>query len=65
MEHLTDPAAQRDDRRERASSPPTRTVPPAEHISEWADVKLDPIDVERAGALLPDAVSSMQQVGWK
>ena len=24
-------------------------VPPAEHISDWADVKTDPIDVEQAG----------------
>ncbi len=27
--------------------------------------KLDPIDVERAGRLLPDAVALMQEVGWK
>ena len=40
-------------------------MPPAEHIADWADVKLDPIDVERAGALLPDAVALMQEVGWK
>jgi iron(III) transport system substrate-binding protein len=29
------------------------------------DVKLDPIDVEEAGRLLPDAVALMQEVGWK
>jgi iron(III) transport system substrate-binding protein len=29
-----------------------------------ADVKLDPIDVERAGQRLPDAVALMQEVGW-
>ncbi len=40
-------------------------VPPAEHIAEWDDVKKDPIDVARAGALLPDAVALMQEVGWK
>jgi iron(III) transport system substrate-binding protein len=40
-------------------------VPPAQHIRDWADVKLDPIDVEQAGALLPDAVALMQQVGWR
>src|SRR5215211_7290035 len=28
-------------------------------------VKLDPIDVEQAGRLLPDAVALMQEVGWK
>jgi iron(III) transport system substrate-binding protein len=62
MEHLTSPAAQREivENGEFAVE-----VPPAEHIREWADVKLDPIDVERAGALLPDAVALMQEVGWK
>ena len=40
-------------------------VPPAAHIRDWAEVKRDPIDVERAGRLLPDAVELMQQVGWR
>ena len=40
-------------------------VAPAQHIARWADVKVDPIDVARAGALLPDAVQLMQDVGWK
>jgi iron(III) transport system substrate-binding protein len=39
-------------------------VPPAEHIREWAEVKRDPIDVDRAGRLLPQAVEMMQRVGW-
>jgi iron(III) transport system substrate-binding protein len=39
-------------------------VPPAEHIREWADVKTDPIDVERAGPSLQAAVALMQRVGW-
>jgi iron(III) transport system substrate-binding protein len=30
-----------------------------------AGVKLDPIDTERAGRLLPDAVALMQEVGWR
>jgi iron(III) transport system substrate-binding protein len=29
-----------------------------------ADVKLDPIDVQQAGRLLPEAVALMQEVGW-
>src|SRR5215204_4962775 len=64
MEHLTGVEAQRAivENGEFATNP---EVPPAEHIAGWAGVKLDPIDVERAGALLPDAVSMMQQVGWK
>jgi iron(III) transport system substrate-binding protein len=37
--------------------------PPA-HIAEWADVVLDPIDVEEAGPLLADAIELMLEVGW-
>jgi len=64
MEHLTAVEAQRGvvENGEFAVNP---EVPPAEHIADWADVKLDPIDVERAGALLPDAVAMMQEVGWR
>jgi iron(III) transport system substrate-binding protein len=63
MEHLTAPEAQREIvvNGELAANP---DVPPAEHIREWADVKRDPIDVEQAGRLLPDAVDMMQRVGW-
>jgi iron(III) transport system substrate-binding protein len=64
MEHLTAPEGQREivANGEFATNP---DVPPAAHIADWRNVKLDPIDVERAGALLPDAVSLMQEVGWK
>jgi iron(III) transport system substrate-binding protein len=64
LEHLTAPEAQREivAGGELAVNP---EVEPAEHIREWADVKLDPIDVEQAGRLLPDAVALMQKVGWK
>jgi iron(III) transport system substrate-binding protein len=64
MEHLTAAEAQRGvvENGEFATNP---DVPPAEHIRDWAGVKLDPIDVERAGALLPDAVALMQEVGWQ
>ena len=63
MEFLTDREAQQEivKNGEFAANP---DVPPAEHIREWADVKADPIDVERAGALLPAAVELMQRVGW-
>jgi iron(III) transport system substrate-binding protein len=40
-------------------------VPPAEHIRDWADVEIDPIDVERAGPSLAAAVELMQRVGWE
>src|SRR5215210_4257401 len=64
MEHLTGRSAQEAivANGEFAANP---AVPPAPHIRAWADVKLDPIDVERAGALLPDAVALMQKVGWR
>jgi iron(III) transport system substrate-binding protein len=64
MEHLTAPEAQRDivANSELAANP---EVPPAEHLRAWADVKLDPIDVEQAGRRLPDAVALMQRVGWR
>jgi iron(III) transport system substrate-binding protein len=64
MEHLTGPEAQRDivANSEFAAN---RAVPPAHHLRTWADVKLDPIDVEQAGRHLTDAVSMMQRVGWR
>jgi iron(III) transport system substrate-binding protein len=64
MEHLTSPAAQREIVAN-GELPVNDEVPPAEHIREWGDVKKDPIDVARAGRLLPDAVSLMQEVGWQ
>ena len=64
MEHLTSPEAQRQvvANGELAVN---AEVGPAEHIREWADVRKDPIDVARAGRLLPDAVTLMQRVGWQ
>ena len=63
VEYLTAPEAQREIviNGELAANP---DVAPAEHIREWANVKRDPIDVEQAGRLLPDAVEMMQRVGW-
>jgi iron(III) transport system substrate-binding protein len=40
-------------------------VPPAEHLREWADVETDPIDVQRAGPALEQAVALMQRIGWR
>ncbi|OWY62256.1 hypothetical protein B7486_59410, partial [cyanobacterium TDX16] len=39
-------------------------VGPAEHISEWDEVVIDPIDVEQAGPLLDEAIALMLDVGW-
>jgi iron(III) transport system substrate-binding protein len=64
MEHLTSPEAQKEvvANGELAAN---EDVAPAEHIREWANVRKDPIDVARAGRLLPDAVALMQRVGWR
>ena len=63
MEWLTSPPAQEQivARSEFAANP---TVPPPPHLREWANVKQDPIDGERAGPLLADAVALMLEVGW-
>ena len=65
IEHLTAPQAPGGDRRTNGEFAVNPDVPPAAHIADWADVKLDPIDVGEAGALLPEAVALMQDVGWK
>jgi iron(III) transport system substrate-binding protein len=64
MEHLTGPEGQRAiaANGEFAANP---DVPPERQIAGWGKVRLDPIDVEQAGRLLPDAVSLMQEVGWR
>lgn len=63
MEYLTSPPAQAliIEQSEFAANP---DVPPAAHIRHWADVVTDPIDVERAGPLLADAIALMLDVGW-
>lgn len=63
MEWLTSPPAQEQvvSFSEFAANP---KVPPAAHIRDWAGVKLDPIDVEKAGPLLDEAVALMLEVGW-
>ena len=64
MEWLTSPPAQEQivSRSEFAANP---DVPPSDHISDWADVKIDPIAVEEAGPLLDEAVALMLEVGWQ
>jgi ABC-type Fe3+ transport system substrate-binding protein len=63
MEYLTSPPAQEQivAGSEFAANP---DVPPAEHIRDWADVKVDPIAVDEAGPLLDDAIALMLEVGW-
>lgn len=64
MEWLTSPPAQRQivSRSEFAANP---DVGPPDHISDWADVEIDPIAVEDAGPLLDEAVALMLEVGWE
>jgi iron(III) transport system substrate-binding protein len=64
MEFLTDREAQEAivENGEFAANP---DVPPADYIRDWAGVKTDPIDVDRAGPLLAQAVEMMQRVGWE
>jgi iron(III) transport system substrate-binding protein len=64
MEFLTAPEAQEAivENGEFAANP---DVPPAEHLRDWAGVKTDPIDIERAGRSLEAAVALMQRVGWE
>jgi iron(III) transport system substrate-binding protein len=64
MEHLTAPESQELilENSELGVNP---DVGAPEHLEGWEDVKRDPIDVARAGALLPQAVQLMQQVGWR
>jgi iron(III) transport system substrate-binding protein len=62
MEHLTAPEA----RRELATGGElTNDSDAPEPLPGAYGAKLDPIDVARAGALLPDAVALMQEVGWE
>src|SRR5215216_2821860 len=63
MEHLTARAAQR---RIAANGELSASTPGGpEPVPGAFGAKLDPIDVARAGRLLPDAVALMQEVGWR
>ena len=65
MEHLTAPAAQREIASGGEFSVLDSNAGAPEPVPGAFGVKLDPIDVENAGRLLPDAVALMQEVGWK
>ncbi len=63
MEWLTSPPAQEEivSLSEFAANP---HVPPPAYVRDWANVKTDPIDVEKAGPLLDEAVALMLETGW-
>ncbi len=65
MEHLTAPAAQREIAAGGEFSVLAANAGAPEPVPGAFGAKLDPIDVEKAGRLLPDAVALMQEVGWK
>ena len=69
MEHMTGPVGQRNIEANGEfgvkDGPPKVIELDPTGADRTVDVKLDPIDVARAGALLPDAVALMQEVGWK
>ncbi|MGQ0480914.1 MAG: hypothetical protein ACT4O0_07805, partial [Pseudonocardia sp.] len=64
MEWLTSPPAEQQivAQGEFSANP---AVGPAPHIQDWADITIDPIDAERTGPLLDDAVALMLKVGWR
>jgi iron(III) transport system substrate-binding protein len=63
MEYLTSPEGQElvVSGSEFAANP---AVPPADHVSDWSGVVIDPIAVEEAGPLLDEAVELMLELGW-
>jgi iron(III) transport system substrate-binding protein len=63
LEYLTTEEAQ-SEIASRGEFPVNEAVPPAEHVSHWDDVVIDPIDVEQAGPLLDEALALMLDVGW-
>ena len=63
MEYLTSTEAQ-DEFTAGSEFAANTEVPPPDHISDWADVTIDPIAVDEAGPLLDDAVQMMLDVGW-
>ena len=64
LEWLTSPPAQEEIIR-RSEFPANPAVLPAEHIRDWAGIKLDPIAYDEAGPLLDDAIELMLEVGWR
>jgi len=64
VEFMTSPAAE-DHVVEGSEFAANPDVPAPEHIAEWADVAMDPIDADEAGPLLDDAVALMLDVGWR
>jgi iron(III) transport system substrate-binding protein len=64
LEHLTRRGPQTELARNNHEFPVPPGVPPSPEIARFGDFERDPIDVERAGARLDDALRLMDEVGW-
>lgn len=63
MEWLTSPPAQ-EQIAATSEFPANPNAPLPAYVRDWANVKTDPIAVEKAGPLLSEAVALMLEVGW-
>jgi iron(III) transport system substrate-binding protein len=63
IEWLTSPPAQ-EELIAGSEFPVNPDVQPAEHIRDWAGIKVDPIAANEAGPLLEQAIQLMLEVGW-
>ena len=63
IEYLASPAGQ-EELIKGSEFPANPDVAPVDHLSSWADVEVDPIDVDQAGPLLDEAIALMLEVGW-
>jgi iron(III) transport system substrate-binding protein len=63
LEYLTSRAGQKEIV-SRGEFPANPTVDPIPTVAAWGAPKVDPIDVQRAGPLLADAIQLMADVGW-
>jgi iron(III) transport system substrate-binding protein len=64
MEYLTSPENQALFAANNKEFPVSEGVEAAPEIARFGDFKRDPVDVDRAGPLLDEAVRLMNEVGW-
>jgi iron(III) transport system substrate-binding protein len=64
IESLTRPGQQRVFAESNHEFPVAKGAEPSSEIARFGDFKQDPIDVDRAGARLDDALRLMDEVGW-
>jgi iron(III) transport system substrate-binding protein len=64
LEHLLRPGSQAALARNNHEFPVAPGVEPTDEIARFGGFKRDPINVDKAGALLDDALQLMEEVGW-